>query len=56
MLTERYKSGIEEVPESHHLRSGEELKATLQRYVRLYNQMRPQSAPGRMSPLQAMTN
>jgi transposase InsO family protein len=45
---------IEEVLQSHHFRSGEELEATLHRYVRLYNQQLPQSALGSKPPLQAM--
>ena len=45
---------IEEVLQSHHFRSGEELEATLHRYVALYNQQFPQSALGSMTPLQAM--
>ena len=40
--------------QSHHFRSGEELEATLHRYVLLYNQQLPQSALGSKTPLQAM--
>jgi hypothetical protein len=40
--------------ESHHFQSGEELEATLHRYVWLYNQQLPQSALGSKTPLQAM--
>jgi hypothetical protein len=40
--------------QSHHFRSGEELEATLHRYVWLYNQQLPQSALGSKTPLQAM--
>jgi len=45
---------IEEVLQSHHSRSGEELETTLHRYVLLYNQQLPQSALGSKAPLQAM--
>ena len=45
---------IEDVLQSHHLRSGEELEATLHRYVSLYNQQLPQSALRSKTPLQAM--
>ena len=40
--------------QSHHFRSGEELEATLHRYVLLYNQQLPQSALSSKTPLQAM--
>ena len=40
--------------QSHHFRSGEELEATLDRYVWLYNQQLPQSALGSKTPLQTM--
>ncbi|MFT5868570.1 MAG: hypothetical protein ACI8TF_000675 [Paracoccaceae bacterium] len=45
---------MEDVLQSHHFRSGEELEATLHRYVWLYNQQLPQSALGSKTPLQAM--
>jgi len=45
---------IEDVLQSHHFRSGEELEATLDRYVWLYNQPLPQSALGSKTPLQTM--
>jgi transposase InsO family protein len=53
-MVERFNGRIEEVLQSHHFRSGEELEATLHRYVRLYNQQLPQSALGSKPPLQAM--
>ncbi len=53
-MVERFNGRIEEVLQSHHFRSGEELEATLHRYVWLYNQQLPQSALGSRSPLQAM--
>ncbi len=37
-MVERFNGRIEDVLQSHHFRSGEELDATLQRYVWLYNQ------------------
>jgi hypothetical protein len=51
---ERFNRRIEDVLQSHHFRSGEELEATLHRYVWLYNQQLPQSALGSKTPLQAM--
>ena len=53
-MVERFNGRIEEVLQSHHFRSGEELETTLHRYVLLYNQQLPQSALGSQSPLQAM--
>ena len=53
-MVERFNGRIEEVLQSHHFRSGEELEATLHRYVWLYNQQLPQSTLGSKSPLQAM--
>ena len=53
-MVERFNGRIEEVLQSHHFRSGEELEATLHRYVWLYNQQLPQSALGSQSPLQVM--
>ena len=53
-MVERFNGRIEEVLQSHHFRSGEELETTLHRYVWLYNQQLPQSALGGRTPLQAM--
>jgi transposase InsO family protein len=53
-MVERFNGRIEEVLQSHHFRSGEELETTLHSYVWLYNQQLPQSALGSKSPLQAM--
>ena len=50
----RFTGRIEEVLQSHHFRSGEELETTLHRYVALYNKQLPQSALGSQTPLQAM--
>jgi hypothetical protein len=36
-MVERFNGRIEDVLQSHHFRSGEELETTLQRYVLLYN-------------------
>ena len=53
-MVERFNGRIEEVLQSHHFRSGEELETTLLRYVWLYNQQLPQSALDSETPLQAM--
>jgi transposase InsO family protein len=53
-MVERFNGRIEDVLQSHHFQSGEELEATLHRYVWLYNQQLPQSALGSRAPLQAM--
>ena len=53
-MVERFNGRIEDVLQSHHFRSGEELDATLHRYVLLYNQQLPQSVLGSKTPLQAM--
>jgi len=51
---ERFNGRIEDVLQSHHFQSGEEMEATLHRCVWLYNQELPQSALGSKTPLQAM--
>jgi hypothetical protein len=53
-MVERFNGRIEEVLQSHHFRSGEELGTTLHRYVWLYNHQLPQSALGSKTPLQDM--
>jgi transposase-like protein len=53
-MVERFNGRIEDVLQSHHFRSGEELETTLHRYVWLYNQQLPQSALHSKAPLQAM--
>lgn len=53
-MDERFNGRIEEVLQSHHFRSDEELEAKLHRYVWLYIQQLPQSALGSRSPLRAM--
>ena len=40
-MVERFNGRIEDVLQSHHFRSGEELEATLYRYAWLYNQQPP---------------
>ncbi len=52
-MVERFNGRVEDVLQSHRFRSGEELEATLSRYVWLYNQELPQSALGGQTPLQA---
>ncbi|MFV0408733.1 MAG: hypothetical protein ACK5LJ_03245, partial [Paracoccus sp. (in: a-proteobacteria)] len=42
----RFNGRIEEVLQSHHFRSGEELETALNRYVWLCNQKLPQSSFG----------
>jgi hypothetical protein len=51
---ERFNGRIEEVLQSHHFRSGEDLETTLHRYAWLYNEQIPQSALGNKAPSQAM--
>jgi hypothetical protein len=53
-MVERFNGRIEDVLQSHHFQSDQELQATLHRYVWLCNQQLPQSALGSKSPLQAM--
>jgi len=51
-MVERFNGRIEEVLQSHHFRSGEELETTLHRYALLHNQQLPQSPLGSKTPLQ----
>jgi hypothetical protein len=53
-MVERFIGRIGDVLQSHHFQSGEELEATLHRYVWLYNQQLQQSTLGSKTPLQAM--
>jgi len=53
-MVERFNGRIEEVLQSHHFISGEDLETTLMRYVHLYNTQLPQAALHARSPLQAM--
>jgi hypothetical protein len=52
-MVERFNGRIEELLQSHHVRSGEHLETTPHRYAWLTNQQLPQSALGSKSPLQA---
>ena len=51
-MVERFNGRIEDVLQSHHFRSGEELETTLHRYVWLYNQQLPQSALQSKTPVE----
>jgi hypothetical protein len=53
-MVERCNGRIEEVLQSHHFRSAEDLATTLHCYAWLYNQQLPQSGLGSKTPLQAM--
>ena len=53
-MVERFNGRIEDVLQSHHFRSGEELETTLRRYVWLYNHQLPHSALGSKTPLQTL--
>jgi hypothetical protein len=53
-MVERFNGRIEDVLQSHHFRSGEDLNATMHRYVWLYNQQLPQSVLQSRTLLQAM--
>jgi transposase InsO family protein len=53
-LVERFEGCTEDVLQSHHFQSGEELNTKLYRYVWLYNRQLPQSALASKPPLQAM--
>jgi hypothetical protein len=53
-MVERFTGRIEDVLQSHHFRSEEDLNATMHHYVLLYNQQLPQSVLQSRTPLQAM--
>jgi hypothetical protein len=53
-MVERFNGRIEDVLQSYHFQSGEELDATLHLCAWLYNQQLPQSARGSRTHLQAM--
>jgi transposase InsO family protein len=53
-MVERFNGRISDVLTTHHFSSGEDLSATLHRYVQLYNQQFPQSVLKGLTPLQAM--
>ena len=52
-MVEHFNGRIEELLQSHHFHSGEELEINLNCYAALYNQQLPQSALGSNTPLQA---
>lgn len=53
-MVERFDGRSEEVLQSHHFRSGEQLETTLHHYAAPYTQQLLQSALGSKTPLQAM--
>jgi hypothetical protein len=53
-IVERFNGRIEDVLQSHHFQSGEDLEGTLHRYVTPYNQQLPQPTLGSKTPLQVM--
>ncbi len=53
-MFEKFNGRKEDVHQSHHFRSGEDLNATMHRYVLLYNQQLPKSVLQSKTPLQAM--
>jgi len=55
-LVERFNGRIEDVLQSHHFHSGEELEQTILRYVRLYNSQLPQAVLKGRTPIDALKN
>lgn len=53
-MVERFNGRISDILKTHRFSSGEDLEATLHRYVALYNHELPQTALGSKTPLQAM--
>ncbi|WP_289781812.1 IS481 family transposase [Burkholderia multivorans] len=53
-MVERFNGRIADILRTHHFHCGEELEATILRYVWLYNHQLPQKALGHVSPIQAM--
>ena len=53
-MVERFNGRIAQVLRTHHFQSGEDLEATLHRYVWLYNQHLPQKNLNHQTPLQAL--
>ncbi len=53
-LVERFNGRIEDVLQSHHFHSGEDLEQTILRYVRLYNGQPPQSVLNGRTPIDAL--
>ncbi len=53
-MVERFNGRIAQVLRSHRFNSGEDLRATLHRYVRLYNEHLPQKALDHQTPIRAL--
>ena len=53
-MVERFNGRIEDVLQSHHFNSREDLEQTLMRYVHLYNTQLPQSALKAKTPILEM--
>ena len=53
-MVERFNGRRKDVLQSHHVRSGQDLGMTLNRYVRLYNHPLAQSPLGSKTPLHTM--
>ncbi len=53
-MVERFNGRIEDVPQSHRFRSGEDLEQTILRYVRLYKGQVPQSVLKGQMPIDAL--
>ena len=49
-MVERFNGRISDILQTHHFRSGEDLRTTLYRYVAMYNHKLPQSALGGKPP------
>ncbi len=52
-MVERFNGRIEDVLQSHHFNSGQDLEQTIHRYVRLYNGQLPQSVLKGRTPIDA---
>ena len=53
-MVERFSGRIEDVPQSHCFRPGEDLEQIILRYVRLYNGQLPQSVLMGRTPIDAL--
>ena len=53
-MVERFNGRVEDVLQSHHFNSGEDLEQTIFRYVRLYNSQLPQSVLRGRAPIDAL--
>jgi len=56
LTVERFNGRIEDVLQSYHFRSGEDLEQTILRYVQLYNGQLPQSVLKGRTPIDALTD